>query len=107
MQNTDPTDGNHQSLLQKLVSEANDTLPLPPQRKEEENALDFGQVPNGVTAKQIPDLPETFPGPIIGCKCTTCKGFFRSAALGGQQSDFAELGIFQMPKMSNSLKRFK
>ena len=109
MQNTDPTD-QQQSLLQKLVSEANE-IQYSTKRDNINNNInddimnEYGQQ-NNIVVKQVPDLPESFPGPIIGCKCSTCKAFFRSAQLSGQ-NDMADLGIFQLPKMSNSLKRFK
>ena len=107
MQNTDPND-QQQSLLQKLVSEANGNFGNEIQynnKKDDDIINEYGQQ-NNVVVKQVPDLPESFPGPIIGCKCSTCKAFFRSASISGQ-NDLADLGIFQLPKMSNSLKRFK
>lgn len=101
MQNTDPND-HHSSLLQKLVSEANEVAL---NKNDDDMLQQYGNQSN-LVVKQVPDLPESFPGPIIGCKCSTCKAFFRSASISGQ-NDFAELGIFQQPKMHNSLKRFK
>jgi hypothetical protein len=56
--------------------------------------------------RQLPDLPEVFAGPIVGCRCQSCKVFFRSASLH-TNSDFNELGVFQLPKLANSVRRFK
>lgn len=53
--------------------------------------------------RQLPDLPESFAGPIVGCRCQSCKVFFRSASFRG--GDFGEL--FQLPKLANSVRRFK
>ena len=61
---------------------------------------------SNIVVKQIPDLPESFPGPIIGCKCSTCKSFFRTASIS-INPELSDLGIFQMPKMANSVKKFK
>ena len=59
-----------------------------------------------VAVRQLPDLPETFPGPIIGCICSSCKTFFRSA--GGAGAGVGNLGTLSgHPVIQSSIKKFK
>ena len=61
---------------------------------------------DNVALRQLPDIPESFPGPIIGCLCASCKTFFRSAQLTNQAAvDFGNLG--SIPKIQSSIKKFK
>ena len=59
-----------------------------------------------VALRQLPDLPDAFPGPIIGCICSSCKTFFRSAnATGSGVGNLGTLGGH--PVIQSSIKKFK
>ena len=63
-------------------------------------------VNSSVGIRQLPDLPDTFPGPIIGCVCTSCKTFFRSA--NGTGAGVGNLGSLSgHPVIQSSIKKFK
>jgi len=72
----------------------------------DQNQIESSSGLDNVALRQLPDIPESFPGPIIGCLCASCKTFFRSAQLTNQAAvDFGNLG--SIPKIQSSIKKFK
>ena len=77
-----------------------------PHSRIDQNQIESSSGLDNVALRQLPDIPESFPGPIIGCLCASCKTFFRSAQLTNQAAvDFGNLG--SIPKIQSSIKKFK